>query len=105
MLLALVPDSLWWSVCYAHTDGSKTSLELSFRTGAPTDVLPCGVGQHVFAAIDRMSGTCRLRGRPRPATGQIIRTSAGYTLRGRGIPTAQTSWRAVSPWRNGALIP
>ena len=48
MLLALVPDSLWWSVCYAHTDGSKTSLELSFRTGAPTDVLPCGVDQHVF---------------------------------------------------------
>ena len=33
------------------------------------------------AAIDRMSGTCRLRGRPRPATGQIICTSAGYTLR------------------------
>ena len=49
MLLALVPDSLWWSVCYAHTDGGKTSLELSFRTGAPTDVLPCGIGQHVFS--------------------------------------------------------
>ena len=48
MLLALVPDSLWCSVCYAHTDGGETSLELSFRTGAPTDVLPCGVGQHVF---------------------------------------------------------
>lgn len=48
MLLALVPDSLWGSVCYAHTDSGKTSLELSFRTGAPTDVLPCGVGQHVF---------------------------------------------------------
>ena len=48
MLLALVPDSLWWSVCYAHTDGGKTSLELSLRTGAPADVLPCSVGQHVF---------------------------------------------------------
>jgi hypothetical protein len=44
MLPALVPDSLWWSVCYAHTDGGETSLELSFRAGAPTDVLPCGVG-------------------------------------------------------------
>src|SRR6266566_2517634 len=29
------------------------------------------------AGIDRMSGTCRWRGRPRLATGQIIRTSAG----------------------------
>jgi len=37
------------------------------------------------AGIDRMSGTCRWRGRPRLATGQIIRTSAGYTLRWRGI--------------------
>ena len=35
--------------------------------------------------------------RPRLATGQIIRTSAGYTLRCRGIPTAQASLRAVSP--------
>ena len=48
MLLALVPDSLWWSVCDAHTDGGKASFELSFRAGAPTDVLPCGLGQNVF---------------------------------------------------------
>ena len=48
MLLALVPDSLWWSVCYAHTDGGKTSLELPFRTGAPTNVPPCDIPQHVF---------------------------------------------------------
>src|SRR6266567_3579179 len=48
MLLALVPNSLWWSVRYAHTDGGETSLELSLRASAPTDVLPCGVGQHVF---------------------------------------------------------
>ena len=48
MLLALVPDSLWWSVCYAHTDGGKTSLELCLRTGAPADVLPWSLGQHVF---------------------------------------------------------
>src|SRR3979409_1979511 len=47
MLLALVPDSLWWSVCDAHTDGGKASFELSFRAGAPTDVLPCGLGQNV----------------------------------------------------------
>ena len=48
MLLALVPDPLWRSVCYAHTDGSETRLELSFGAGAPTDVLPCGVSEHVF---------------------------------------------------------
>ena len=48
MLLALVPDSLWWSVGRAHTHSRKAGLELSFRTGAPSDVLPCGVGQHVF---------------------------------------------------------
>src|SRR5262249_12433387 len=48
MLLALVPNSLWWSIRYAHTDGGETSLELSLRASAPTDVLPCGVGQHVF---------------------------------------------------------
>src|SRR5216683_576 len=32
------------------------------------------------AGIDRMSGTCRWRGRPRLANGQIIRTSAGKNL-------------------------
>ena len=48
MLLALVPDPLWWSVGDPHADSSKTSLELSFRPGAPTDGAPSGVGQHVF---------------------------------------------------------
>src|SRR5262249_29433961 len=48
MLLTLVPDPLWWSVGDPHANSSKTSLELSFGSGAPTDVLPSGVGQHVF---------------------------------------------------------
>src|SRR5687767_15104981 len=48
MLLALVPDPLRWSVCYAHAHSGETSLELSFRTGAPADGAPFGVGQHVF---------------------------------------------------------
>src|SRR5262245_36285022 len=47
MLLALVPDPLRWSVGDPHADSSKTSLELSFRTGAPTDRVPFGIGQHV----------------------------------------------------------
>ena len=42
MLLALVLIR-WWSAFYAHTDGGKTSLELSLRTGAPADVLPWSV--------------------------------------------------------------
>jgi hypothetical protein len=41
------------------------------------------------AAIDRMSGTCRLRGRPRPATGQIIRTNASRLSPLRGGTSTQ----------------
>jgi hypothetical protein len=37
MLLAFVPDPLWWSVGDPHPDGSETSPELSFRASAPTD--------------------------------------------------------------------
>src|SRR5438132_10824242 len=48
MLLTLVPDPLRRSVGNPHADRSKTSLELSFRAGAPTDGAPFGVGQHVF---------------------------------------------------------
>jgi len=48
MLLALVPDPLRWSVGDPHADCSKTSLELSFRAGAPTDGVPFGFGQHGF---------------------------------------------------------
>ena len=48
MLLTLVPDPLRWSVGDPHADNSKMSLELSFLSSAPTDVLPCGIGQHVF---------------------------------------------------------
>src|SRR6266436_2834139 len=48
MLLTLVPNPLRWSVGNPHTNSSKTSLELSFRAGAPTDGAPFGVGQHIF---------------------------------------------------------
>ena len=48
MLLALIPDPLRWSVGDPHADSSKTSLELSFRAGAPTDGVPFGISQHVF---------------------------------------------------------
>ena len=48
MLLTLVPDPLRWSVGDPYADCSKTSLELSFRAGAPTDGVPFGFGQHGF---------------------------------------------------------
>ena len=49
MLVSLIPDPLPWSVGDPDPDSSKTSLELSFRAGAPTDGAPFGVGQHVFS--------------------------------------------------------
>jgi hypothetical protein len=48
MLLTLVPNPLQWSVGDPHANSSKTSLELSFRAGAPTDSVPFDMGQHVF---------------------------------------------------------
>src|SRR4051812_43659258 len=48
MLLTLVPDPLWRSVGRTHTNSSKTSFKLSFRASTPSDVLPPGIGQHVF---------------------------------------------------------
>src|SRR5215469_15824764 len=48
MLLTLVHDPLRRSVGRTHTDSSKTSSELSFRASTPSDVLPLGIGQHVF---------------------------------------------------------
>src|SRR5258707_13536582 len=49
MLLTLVPDPLRWSVGDPHADSSKTSLELSFRSGAPREVPPSGICQHLFS--------------------------------------------------------
>ena len=43
MLLTLVPNPLRWSVGDPHANSSKTSLELSFRAGAPTDGVPFGM--------------------------------------------------------------
>src|SRR5262249_35562475 len=46
MLLTLVPNPLRWSVGDPHANSSKTSLELSFRAGTPTDSVPFDMGQH-----------------------------------------------------------
>src|SRR5262245_59604138 len=70
MLLTLVPDPLRWSVRDPHANSSKTSLELSFGAGAPTDGVPFGMGQHVFRRYRQnirdvpLSGTTALGNRP-----------------------------------------
>jgi hypothetical protein len=57
MLLTLVPDSLRRSVGNPlHRPAAKTSLELSFRAGAPTDGAPLGMARMSPAALDRLSG-------------------------------------------------
>src|SRR6516162_7666275 len=64
MLVTLVPDALRWSVGYPHADSSEAGLELSFRAGAPTDVLPLGVGQHVFGRLRKKVGNVPLAAAP-----------------------------------------
>src|SRR5262249_5680606 len=48
MLLTLVPEPLRCSVGYPHAASIKARLELTFRSGAPGDVQPSSIGQHVF---------------------------------------------------------
>jgi len=48
MLLTFVPNPLWRSVGRAHPDSSEASFELSLRASSPADVLPPGIGEHVF---------------------------------------------------------
>src|SRR5258705_4322693 len=48
MLLTFVRNPLWRSVGRAHPDSSEASFELSLRASSPADVLPPGIGEHVF---------------------------------------------------------
>src|SRR5262245_45162114 len=77
MLLPFVSDPLRRPIGNPHADRSKTSLELSFVPMRQLMVRHVAVASMSSAGIDKMSGTCRFRGRPRLATGKIIRTSAG----------------------------
>ena len=59
-------------------------LVITFRrpkqavSAAPTPVLHCALANMSSAAVDRLSGTCRLRGRPRTlVTGQMSCTQQG----------------------------
>ena len=48
MTVEALPGSALEVIKTEYPDSSKTSLELSFRAGAPTDGTPYSVGQHVF---------------------------------------------------------
>src|SRR5262249_11149293 len=48
MLLNLFPGPLRGSVGPTHTGTNHTNSERSFRASTPSDVLPLGIGQHVF---------------------------------------------------------
>src|SRR3984957_13189143 len=81
MLLPLVPYPLGRTVGSTHTDGGKPGCRPLVPLRQLT-VLHCALANMSSAAVDRLSGTCRLRGRPRTlVTGQMSCTPTGYTLR------------------------
>jgi hypothetical protein len=59
----------------------KRALSLPFVPVRQLTVYHLAPASMSSAGIDRISGTCRRRGRPRLATGQSRRTSTGYTFR------------------------
>ena len=60
---------------------AKRALSLPFVPVRQLTVWHLAPASMSSAGIDRISGTCRRRGRPRLATGQSRRTSTGYTVR------------------------
>src|SRR6188472_1948947 len=60
---------------------AKRALSLPFVPVRQLTVCHLAPASMSSAGIDRISGTCRRRGRPRLATGQSRRTSTGYTFR------------------------
>src|SRR5262245_54358593 len=78
MLLTLVSNPLRRPIGDPHANSSKASLELSFRTGTPTDGAPSGMSQHVFRRYRQniwdvpLSGTTALGNRPdHPHIGRV----------------------------------
>src|SRR5262245_63138954 len=60
MLLRLIPDPLRWSVRDPYANCRKTSLELSFRAGAPTDGAPFRSEEHTSELQSLRHLVCRL---------------------------------------------
>jgi hypothetical protein len=59
MLLALVPDPLWWSVGDPHPDSGERALSFPFVPVRQLMVRHLALASISSAGIDRMSGTCR----------------------------------------------
>jgi hypothetical protein len=82
MLLGLVPDPLRWSVGRTDADRGNGGFELAFCPFRQFTVATWLSASMSSAGIDRISGTCRHRGRPRLATGQISSTQISRTQTG-----------------------
>src|SRR5262245_54175528 len=102
MLLTLVHDPLRRSVGRTHTDSSKTSSELSFRASTPSDVLPLGIGQHVFGRYRQnvrnraLTRTAALGNRPNQVHADRVHLEMARDANGPG----QTARREPLPeWR------
>ncbi len=84
MLLAKVTDTLRRPVSDPHAHGSKPRRELAFVPRRQLTVCHFALSSISWAGRERTSGTWFLRGRPRPVTGKIMATSAGYTSAYKG---------------------
>ena len=77
VLHALVADSLWRAVGDAHTEGGEASFSGPFVPLRQVSVRHFACLRTSSEGTERRVGTCRLRGRPRPATGKTSSTSRG----------------------------
>jgi hypothetical protein len=105
MLLTLVPDPLRWSVGHPHADSSKTSLELSFRSGAPSDVPPSGICQHVFSRHREDVRNVPLTGTAAPGNRPDHLHIGRVYLEVPRDTDCPGKFAICEPWRNGALNP
>ena len=80
MLLTFVPDPPRWSVGDPHADCGKRALSLPFVPVRQLMVCHLAAVSMSSAGFDRTLGMYRLRGRPRLATGQIIRKASAHGL-------------------------
>src|SRR6478735_2942390 len=62
MLLALVLDTLGWSIGDPHPNGGKTGFQSTLGPVSPTHILPLGIGQHVFGRRRQYIGNVPLAG-------------------------------------------
>ena len=77
MLLAHVLDPLRWSIGGPYANSGEASFQPTLGPVSPTHFCHLALASMSSAGLDRISGMCRLQGRPRPVTGPIGFTSTG----------------------------